>query len=141
MFLEYEELVSVSQLSLLDALTDNSRDMVAQIIEENMALFTSYLGERYDCAKLFRAEGTARNQMVLRYLKACVLYDVHVRWGQEIGYSVEERYKEAITWLSEVNKGKLSPYGLPPVTIEGAAYDVYDNRIVSGGDAKYNSDF
>ena len=76
-FLTKEDLKTAMPISTLQALTAADDDVLAAIISENIARFESYLQGRYDTTAIFAAQGDARSQVVLKYLKDLVVHDVY----------------------------------------------------------------
>lgn len=85
---------------------------------EAMEEISGYLRPKYDCTKVFSAEGDARNRQLVMYTCDIALYHLVSSLPSKMGSEVrKERYDRAIEWLEGVQSGKIVP-DIPLVTYE-----------------------
>jgi len=138
MFLTKDELKTVSDITIVNKITNMDDTIVAEIISESIDLMKSYLSRYYDAEAIFDAEGDARKKAVVKKLKDIVICEIYNRnkWG--VDSATEKSYDEAINWLEKLNTGEFGDGTLPPVPDEtdntGAEGDT---RF--GGNKRYNS--
>lgn len=92
----------IAEYQLLQITTDKyivKRSILAAIEE-----VTSHLNARYDCEKIFSADGEQRNALVLEHCKSIALYYI-VRLSNADMYfdKVRDYYKNAREWLESVS--------------------------------------
>mgnify|MGYP002621714582 CR=1 FL=1 len=85
---------------------DNRASAEAEAIEE----ISGYLRPKYDCGKIFSAEGPARNRQLLMYACDIALYHMASSLPQRMGMEIrEKRYEKALDWLKKVQDGTILP--------------------------------
>ena len=85
---------------------DNRANAEVEAIEE----MSGYLRPKYDCGKIFAAEGDARNRQVLMYACDIALYHMASSLPQRMGMDIrEKRYEKALDWLKKVQEGIILP--------------------------------
>lgn len=90
-----------------DALLDIMED---QAVEE----MTGYLEARYDTASIFSQTGDNRHQLVKMFCMDITLYHLHsIHNPVKFPQIRKDRYERAVKWLTEVQRGNISPNGLP----------------------------
>jgi phage gp36-like protein len=75
---------------------------------------------RFDVAAIFATEGTARNNLLLTFIKDIAVY--HLMSLANAGFDYEkrkERYERACAWLKMVMRGEITP-DLPAAPIDTA---------------------
>lgn len=93
---------------------ENRANAEAEAIEE----ISGYLRPKYDCARIFAAEGGARNRQLLMYACDIALYHMASSLPQRMGMEIrEKRYEQALDWLKKVQDGTILP-DLPGATDE-----------------------
>lgn len=108
-FLTQAELKTKSVISVINMITQNDPDIVETIIEESIDLMKSYLFNYYDVALIFDTEDTDRSNVILKYLKAIVVYEIYASDPQnEMNEVVKLQYDEAMLWLTKVAKGDIN---------------------------------
>ncbi len=110
MFIEeydYKVVVGDTALKIIaQANPDNLNVAEAEAIEE----ISGYLRPKYDCAKIFAAEGADRNRQVLMYACDIALYHLASSLPNRMGMDIrKERYDRAIEWLKGVQSGTVIP--------------------------------
>ena len=138
MFLVKKELKTVSDISIVNKITNLDDSIVAEIIAESIDLMKSYLSRYYDVETIFAQRGAKRKKAVLKKLKDIVIFEIYNRnkWG--VDSDTERSYIEAINWLEKLNTGEFGDTTLPPlpppIPDNGTAGDT---RF--GGNKKYAS--
>ena len=113
MFLTPEEMSTHIYGEITDAITRDNRNHVVQAINTAIAEATGKLQPRYDVAAIFAATGSARNPILLSYIKDIAVWHIMALCSVNLEYEFREtRYKFAKTWLKEVQNGSDNP-GLP----------------------------
>jgi hypothetical protein len=138
MFLTKDELKTVSDINIVNKITNMDDSIVAEIIGESIDLMKSYLSRYYDAEAIFAAEGDARKKAVVKKLKDIVIYEIYNRnkWG--VDSATEKSYLEAINWLEKLNTGEFGDGTLPPVP-DGTESDGNEGDTRFGGNKRYNS--
>lgn len=137
-FLTKEELKTVSDINLVNKITNTDDSIVAEIIDESIDLMKSYLSRYYDAETIFAQEGAARKKAVLKKLKDIVIYEIYNRnkWGID---AVQPAYTEAINWLEKMNTGAFGDRTLPPVPEDVDPSDGTEGDTRFGGNKRYTS--
>ena len=98
---------------ILDALTRND-DAIIEICEDRaISEMRGYLSARYDADTIFKAEGTARNELVLMMAVDIAVYHLFsIHNPQKMSQIRKDRYDRAIEWLKlpEEEQKKNSPW-------------------------------
>ncbi len=104
---DYKTLAGEIALKTISQIDESNRRRAEKMgIEE----ITGYLADRYNCEKIFSAEGDERNAVVLMYVMDCALYHMCTWLPQKMGYEIrKERYDRAVKWMESVAKGMLNP--------------------------------
>ena len=85
---------------------DNRANAEAEAIEE----ISGYLRPKYNCARIFAAEGEGRNRQLLMYACDIALYHMASSLPQRMGMEIrEKRYQQALDWLRKVQEGIILP--------------------------------
>lgn len=85
---------------------DNRANAEAEAIEE----ISGYLRPKFDCGRIFAAEGDARNRQLLMYACDIALYHMASSLPQRMGMDIrEKRYEKALDWLKKVQEGIILP--------------------------------
>lgn len=105
---------------------DNALKVISQTDQINRANaeleaqeeISGYLRPKYDCHKIFEAEGNLRNNVIVMIACDIALYHMASAMPQKMGSEIrKERYDRAIRWLEGVQAGKIIP-DLPVSTNE-----------------------
>ena len=114
---EYDYQVVIGETALkvvAQANPDNLINAEAEAIEE----ISGYLRPKYDCGRIFSAEGEKRNRQILMYACDIALYHLASSLPNKMGMDIrKERYERAIAWLKDVQSGVVLP-DLPIATDE-----------------------
>lgn len=114
---------------ILDSLLrKDSASYDAQIIEicENRAVseMRGYLSARYDCDKIFSAEGDNRHPLVLMFAIDITIYHIFCQHNPyKMSKVRQDRYDRAVKWLEGIEKGDINIDGAPLLP----ATDLEDN--------------
>jgi phage gp36-like protein len=138
-FLTKEELKTVSDINLVNKITNLDDTIVDEIIDESIDLMKSYLSRYYDAEAIFAQEGDARKKMILKKLKDIVIYEIYSRNKQGGIEAVQPPYDEAVAWLEKMNTGVFSDRTLPPVPEEIDPTDGTEGDTRFGGNKRYSS--
>lgn len=103
---------------IIDEITEGDTQIVLQAIEAAIEEVRSYLRVRYDVAKVFAAEGSARNALILENTKVITVWNIIKLSNAETIYEMwKERYDRVINYLVKVADGDAAP-DLPLITNE-----------------------
>lgn len=138
-FLAKEELKTVAQIPLINKIINDDNNIVTEIIEESIALMTSYLSRYYDTNKIFVQEGNNRNKGVLKRLKDIVIYEIYERHTREQNAVAMRRYSEAMAWLEKLNTGEFGDHTLPTPEDEDNDNPGVSGDVRFGGNKRYGS--
>ena len=137
-FLTKEELSSAFPATFIDALSDADEEVVDTLIRENVSLMKEYL-QGYDTEAAFAAQGEARNDTLLHYLKALVVYDLCARYTrQSLNETIALGREEAMRWLERVAQGQLA-VNLPAIDRDQDGKD--DPPYPMGSQQRYHTHF
>lgn len=101
---------------ILDALIRSDRQIVEICEDRAIAQMRGYLSGRYDCERLFSAQGDLRNQLVLMMALDISIYHIFcIHNPRSMSQIRIDRYERAIDWLKGVRSGDISVEGLPEV--------------------------
>lgn len=118
MFITQEDFKVVASEAALKVITQADDANADNAILEAMEEIAGYLRPKYDCGKIFSAEGNERNRQIIMYATDIALYNMIAAQPQRLGNDVrKERYERAIKWLEGVAAGKIVP-DLPVATDE-----------------------
>jgi hypothetical protein len=139
MFLEKSELKTVTDLQVVNIITDLDDTIVTEIIDESIDKMKGYLSRFYDIDAIFNATGEARKKSVVKRLKDIVIYEIYERYTRDTNAVAARRYAETIDWLEKSYTGELGDRTLPPrpETTEGDTGTSGDTRF--GGNKKFSS--
>ncbi|MDD3079105.1 MAG: DUF1320 family protein [Paludibacter sp.] len=140
-FLTKDELNTVVDLNLIDAITDVNDDIVNDIIDESIDKMKGFLSRYYDIDTIFNAEGTARKKSIVKRLKDIVIYEIYERHTLETNAVAARRYAEAIDWLEKSYTGELGDRTLPNKVVEEAETEGAAGDFRFGGDVQFDSNY
>lgn len=101
---------------ILDALIRSDRQIIEICEDRAIAEMRGYLSARYDCERVFAAEGNARNQLVLMMAIDIAIYHIFsIHNPRNMSQIRTDRYERAVEWLEGVRKGDITVDGLPEV--------------------------
>jgi phage gp36-like protein len=110
MFLQTEELKSALYHYQAAEIAENDSDMLLWNIDAAVSEVKSYLRTRYDTDRIFTAEGSDRNALVLELTKnIAVWYIIRLSSVDIIYQQAEKRYTSAIDWLTKAAAGDIAP--------------------------------
>lgn len=117
-FIEIEDYKLVSDDKALDVIHQSDEDNRLQAEKTAIEEISGYLRSRFDTQACFSATGDQRNKHLVMITCDVALYHLIAWMPKRIGFEIRElRYKRAIEWLREVQKGLTSP-DLPVITDE-----------------------
>lgn len=100
---------------------------------------SGYLRSRYDVVTAFSKSGDERNQQLVMTTCDIALYHLIAWLPKRIGFEIREtRYKNAISWLRDVQAGKASP-DIPVLTNKNG--DDIGTPVIYGGWDKSKYDY
>lgn len=127
MFISQEDFKVVANEASLKAITQADPDNIENAIAEAIEEVAGYLRPKYDCDKIFAAEGDGRNRQVVMYTVDIALYNMTASLPARMGMETRlQRYERAIKWLEGVQAGKIVPDLCKRTDGEG-------NAIAAGG--------
>ena len=104
---------------ILDALIRSDRQIIEICEDRAIAEMRGYLAARYDCDRVFSAEGDERNQLVLMMALDIAIYHIFsIPNPRNMSQIRVDRYERAVEWLKGVRKGDISVDGLPEIEQE-----------------------
>lgn len=115
-FITQEDYDASIHQEILDSLIRSDRQIIEICEDRAIAEMRGYLSARYDCDKIFTAEGGKRNQLVLMMALDIAIYHIFcVHNPRNMSQIRTDRYERAVEWLKGVRKGDISVDGLPEV--------------------------
>lgn len=112
---DYRVVIGESALKITTQASEESRIDAEQRASEEIS---GYLRPKYDCRKIFEAQGEERSGQIIMYTCDIALYHLASSLPQKMGMEIrKERYDRAIKWLEGVQSGKIVP-DLPLMTDE-----------------------
>ncbi len=136
-FLETAEMKTVSDIAVINKITNSDTTIVDNIINECIAIMSSYLSKRYDTEQIFNKTGSSRNLSVLKRLKDLVIYEIYIRHTRELNEVAQTRAAEVMNWLEKMNTGEFYDKDLPVYSTEQAP----PAELRLGSNTKYQSSF
>jgi len=115
--------ISVSELNthiyenVITAITDSDTTIMPQAIEAATNEAMGYMS-RYDFLTILEQTGTARDPVLLMYIKDMSVWHFMVLANPNLDYDARRtRYEHAIRWLEKVQDGRFVPAGWPPAPL------------------------
>lgn len=113
-FLTVEELKTHMPEEIVEVISNGDVSIAEAAIDTAMEEASGYLSN-YDFVTIFETEGTARNPVLLMYVKDIAIWHYIQLANPNVDMDLRERrYEFAIKWLEKVQKGMVTPY-LPPI--------------------------
>ena len=110
MYITTDELKSTLYAYQAQEITEADSDILLMNIAAAEAEVRSYLAALYDVNTIFSATGTDRNPLLMELTKnIAVWYIIRLSNVDLIYQQAKERYDAAISWLTRVADGALSP--------------------------------
>ncbi len=108
-YLTIQELNTHLHDELVETITRGDETIAQAAIDAAMAEAKGYLA-RFDCARIFSASGSKRNQLLLIFIKDIAIWHLInlCNAGTELQFR-QDRYERAIDWLKAVQRGDVSP--------------------------------
>jgi Protein of unknown function (DUF1320) len=104
---------------ILEALTKGNDGVIATNADRTIDEMKAYLNSRYDVTAIFNAVGNARNKFMVRVATTITLYYIYlVHNPRKMHQTMVDEFERAIKTLEQIQKGIISPEGLPPITID-----------------------
>lgn len=118
-FINPEDYDASIHQEILDALIRSDRQIVEICEDRAIAQMRGYLSARYDCDRVFAAEGDERSQLVLMMAIDIAIYHIFsIHNPRNMSQIRVDRYERAVEWLKDVRNGDISVDGLPEVEEE-----------------------
>jgi phage gp36-like protein len=109
-FLTKDELKTRSHIEIIDAITRNDDTIIDMIISESISYMKGYLNARYNVDSIFTALGADRDHVVLKMLKAIVIYEIYASHNpQMMTQTVKDNNDRAVKWLEKVQATDINP--------------------------------
>lgn len=109
-FLTKQELKTTSHMEFIEAITRRDDTIIDMIISENTSYIKSFLSARYEVDNEFNKTGSERDQVLLKILKALVIYDIYSSHNpQQMTEVIKDNRDQAEAWLKAVRKGDVNP--------------------------------
>jgi phage gp36-like protein len=104
---DYRVVVGETALKTISQQSEEIRRMAEDEAVEEMS---GYLRPTYDCDRIFGAEGSDRNKLLVMMAVDMALYHMVASQPQKFGMETrKERYERAVRWLEGVQAGKIVP--------------------------------
>jgi len=98
----------------IDVISRNDATLIDSAIAAAVQEAKGYLS-RYDIVTLFSAVGPARDATLLMYLKDMATWHFITLANANADLEFRRaRYKDAISWLKDIQSSKVVPFGWPP---------------------------
>ena len=115
-YLTPEEIETSMYAHVIDEIVNDDRQIVVSAIEAAIDEAKSYLMQRYDVEKIFSADGSDRNALILENVKVITVWNIIKLSNAETIYDMwKERYDRVIDWFKQVAKGNATA-NLPLIT-------------------------
>ncbi|MGE4542239.1 MAG: phage protein Gp36 family protein [Bacteroidales bacterium] len=138
-FLTKDELKTVSDIEIVDIITNLDDTIVAEIIAESIDKMKGFMSRFYDIESIFDQQGDDRKKSVVKRLKDIVIYEIYERHTRSTNDVAARRYAEAMDWLEKVYTGELGDRTLPPKPPVETDGQGSTGDIRFGGSIKYDS--
>lgn len=113
-FIELSDYDASIHREILDALVREDETLVEICEDRAIAEMRGYLSGRYDCDRIFSAQGEDRNQLVLMMAIDIAIYHIFsIHNPMKMSDIRKDRYERAVEWLKQVNRGDVSVDGAP----------------------------
>ena len=118
---------------ILDAVIRSDSAIIEVVEDRAIAEMRGYMSRRYDCDKVFSAEGKERNELVLMMAIDIAIYHLFCIHNPRTMSEIRvERYERAIKWLEGIRNGDITVDGLPEVESEvmdtASQFQIRSNR-------------
>lgn len=105
-FINPEDYDASIHQEILDSLIRSDKQIIEICEDRAIAEMRGYLSARYDCSKVFSAQGEDRNQLVLMMAIDIAIYHIFsIHNPRNMSQIRVDRYERAIEWLKGVRKG------------------------------------
>lgn len=121
MYIETNEITTHLGVEQIEAISDGNSTMLEEAINSALVQVRGYLKGKYDIAAEFAKTGTARNSLLVTYVKDIAVW--HFINICHVNTSIEERAKrrdDAVKDLMKAQKGDFD-FELPPLPAEQKA--------------------
>jgi phage gp36-like protein len=131
-FLDKGQFNTIISITVIDKLTGGDDGIINTLIDTAVDEMKSYLRTRYDVTAIFDAG--ALTPLIAMYCKDITLYHLFSRSNQSQLPAIRDtRYKQALTWLNDVQDQKINPINLPVLTTGES------ELVKAGGNTKRNN--
>lgn len=132
-FITTEDYNASIHQEILDAVIRSDSTIIEVVEDRAIAEMRGYMSRRYDCDKVFSAEGKERNELVLMMAIDIAIYHLFCIHNPRMMPEIRvERYERAIKWLEGIRKGDITVDGLPEVESEvmdtASQFQIRSNR-------------
>ncbi|MEG0807650.1 MAG: DUF1320 domain-containing protein [Alistipes sp.] len=113
-FINREDFDASVHREILAALTREDEAVVEICEDRAIEEMRCYIGQKYDCDKIFSATAAERHPLVLMMAVDIAVYHIFcIHNPQKMSPMRKDRYDRAVEWLKAVRKGDLVVNGLP----------------------------
>lgn len=132
-FITTEDYNASIHQEILDVVIRSDSAIIEVVEDRAIAEMRGYMSRRYDCDKVFSAEGKERNELVLMMAIDIAIYHLFCIHNPRTMSEIRvERYERAIKWLEGIRKGDITVDGLPEVESEvmniASQFQIRSNR-------------
>lgn len=132
-FITTEDYNASIHQEILDAVIRSDSAIIEVVEDRAIAEMRGYMSRRYDCDKVFSAEGKERNELVLMMAIDIAIYHLFCIHNPRTMSEIRvERYERAIKWLEGIRNGDITVDGLPEVESEvmdtASQFQIRSNR-------------
>lgn len=114
-FIDIEDYDATIHREILDGLVRDDEALVEVCEDRAIEQMRSYMGQTYDCDRIFGARGAKRSQLVLMFALDIAVYHLFsIHNPHNMSQIRVDRYERAIAWLEGVQRGTIRAEGLPP---------------------------
>ncbi|MCM1035545.1 MAG: DUF1320 domain-containing protein [Paludibacter sp.] len=138
-FITIDDFKAVCDDNTLAVIHQQDNNNLQRAINYAIEEVSSYLRSRYDVNKAFAQNNNARNPQLIMITCDVALYHLIAWLPKRIGFEIREnRYKNAIAWLRDVQTGKATP--LLPTLTNSTGEDI-GTPVLYGGMSKSKYDY
>lgn len=132
---DYKVVIGEAAMQAVSQVDYRNREIAeAEAVEE----ISGYLRPRYDCERIFAAEGGGRNRQMVMYACDIALYHMSASLPGRMGSEVRrERYERAVRWLEKVQSGVI----VPDLPLSGAGDGDTSGTLLYGSSRRVDNSY
>ncbi len=133
MFITEKDYITVAGRDSLKVLQQNDEENRERAEHAAIDEIKGYIGTRYDADAVFNAADNERSEIIVMRTVDIALYHLVSAMPNRMGYEIREiRYKRAIEWLQELQKGNITA-DLPTKVGPNGEEDYYNPIRINPG--------